>query len=73
MIEVISVKGNSVRIRSGIFVVDIPVTEHEDGSQTITIHKGAYYIAPDNFRRLVAAVLQAYRKSKSIHVGYTHS
>lgn len=62
MIEVLSVKGNSVRIRSGIFVADIPVIT-ENGKYRIVLKRDAYYINSSDFRKLVAIVLDAYEQS----------
>lgn len=59
MYEIVSVQGNSVRVRRNGVTLDVLVTIDAKGKKSILLPEGAHV---DNFRLLVAKVLDAYEK-----------
>lgn len=64
MIDVISIRSNSVRIRSGIFYFDVKV-KIVGGKKQIIMPKHEFFLPDASYRRLVATVLSAYERSIS--------
>ena len=59
MFEIIGVKGNSVRVKCGLFLVDVEVLER-NGRKVIRLPENVY---AHNFKALVGIVLAAHNKS----------
>jgi hypothetical protein len=59
MFSIVSVRGNSVRVRCGLIVIDVKVRQEVSGKRV----ELPPYTRVDNFKTLVGMVLQAHEDS----------
>jgi hypothetical protein len=64
MLEVINVRGNSVRVRSGIFYLDVLVKD-VNGKKQIELPAHSFYLPQKGFCQLVSIVLSAHEVSNN--------
>jgi hypothetical protein len=60
MFEILGIRGNSVRVKCGLFIINVSVIE-QDGKKIVRLPEGVY---AHNFRTLVGIVLAAHSKGE---------